>query len=88
MLILPYSIALSDAEARAIERFIERGGIVYADDQTGRMDERCHWRKAPLLAGERKNVLRQRARPRGRGAGLPCGRRVPHHRARISAARG
>lgn len=59
VLILPYSIALSDAEARAIERFIERGGIVYADDQTGRMDERCHWRKAPLFAGERKNVLRQ-----------------------------
>ena len=59
VLILPYSIALSDAEARAIERFLDRGGIVYADDQTGRMDERCHWRKTPLLAGERKNLFRQ-----------------------------
>ena len=59
VLILPYSIALSDAEARAIERFLDRGGMVYADAQTGRMDERCHWRKPPLFAGERKNLLRQ-----------------------------
>jgi hypothetical protein len=63
VLILPYSIALSDAEARAIERFLARGGIVYADDQTGRMDERCHWRKTPLFAGEQKNLLRQAPGP-------------------------
>jgi hypothetical protein len=47
----------------AIERFLERGGIVYADDQTGRMDERCHWRKAQLFSGERKNVIRQAPGP-------------------------
>lgn len=59
VLILPYSIALSDAEARAIERFVARGGTVYADEQTGRMDERCHWRSAPLFAAGHKGVLRQ-----------------------------
>jgi hypothetical protein len=40
ILILPYSIAISDREARAIEQFLERGGIVYADGATGLMDER------------------------------------------------
>jgi hypothetical protein len=59
VLILPYSIALSDAEARAIERFMDRGGTVIADDQTGRMDERCRWRTPPLWPGERKGLLRQ-----------------------------
>jgi hypothetical protein len=48
VLILPYSIAISDKEAAEIERFLRRGGVVYADDQTGRMDERCHWRQKPL----------------------------------------
>jgi hypothetical protein len=50
VLILPYSIAISDKEAREIERFMDRGGIVYGDDQTGRMDERCRWRKETLWA--------------------------------------
>lgn len=63
VLILPYSIALSDAEARAIERFVDRGGTVYADEQTGRMDERCHWRTTPLFAGEHKGILRQAPGP-------------------------
>ncbi len=57
VLILPYSIALSDKEARAIERFMDRGGIVYADEQAGRMDERCRWRKTPLWP-ERKGLVR------------------------------
>lgn len=56
VLILPYSIAISDKEAREIERFMDRGGVVYADDQTGRMDERCRWRKAPLWRGGRKGL--------------------------------
>jgi hypothetical protein len=59
VLILPYSIALSDAEARQIERFLDRGGIVLADDQTGRMDERCHWRKPALWAEGRKGLVLQ-----------------------------
>jgi hypothetical protein len=48
VLILPYSIAITDKEADEIERFMARGGIVYGDEQTGRMDGRCHWRKQPL----------------------------------------
>lgn len=63
VLILPYSIALSDAEARAIEEFVARGGTVYADDQTGRMDDRCHWRSAPLFAAETKGIMRQAPGP-------------------------
>ena len=59
VLILPYSIALSDSEAREIEAFMERGGVVYADEQTGKMDERCRFRKAPLWAGERKGLVRR-----------------------------
>jgi hypothetical protein len=54
VLILPYSIAISDKEAREIERFMDRGGMVYGDDQTGRMDERCRWRKETLWAAARK----------------------------------
>jgi hypothetical protein len=59
VLILPYSIALSDREAQAIDRFLERGGTIYTDEQTGRMDERCHWRKPALFAQERKGVIRR-----------------------------
>jgi hypothetical protein len=58
VLILPYSIAISDREAAEIERFLERGGIVYADDQTGRMDERCRWRTHPLWDSARKGLIR------------------------------
>jgi hypothetical protein len=65
VLILPYSIALSDREIAAIERFLTRGGIVYADEQTGRMDERCRWRRDPALNGERTNLLRGEPREIG-----------------------
>ncbi len=59
VLILPHSIALSDREAREIERFLDRGGIVYADEHTGKMDERCRWRKAPLWAKGRRGLVRR-----------------------------
>ena len=65
VLILPYSIAISDKEARAIERFMDRGGIVYADDQTGRMDERCHWRKQALWAAGYKGFVNSGPRDLG-----------------------
>jgi hypothetical protein len=65
VLILPYSIAISDKEAREIERFMDRGGIVYGDDQTGRMDERCHWRKETLWAAARRGF--ERSGPRDVG---------------------
>jgi hypothetical protein len=60
VLILPYSIAISDKEKAEIERFMRRGGVVYADDQTGRMDERCHWRQKPLWTGPIEGLRRSR----------------------------
>ncbi|HSB13256.1 MAG TPA: beta-galactosidase [Bryobacteraceae bacterium] len=59
VLILPYSIALSDREIQEIERFMDRGGVVYADEQTGKMDERCRWRKAVLWQHGRKGLIRR-----------------------------
>jgi hypothetical protein len=41
LLVLPYSIALSDREAEEIKRFADNGGTVVGDLQTGIMDERC-----------------------------------------------
>jgi hypothetical protein len=58
VLILPYSIAITDKEAQEIERFMARGGTVFGDDQTGRMDGRCHWRKQPLWNDETKGFVR------------------------------
>ena len=58
VLILPYSIAITDKEAREIERFMARGGTVIGDDQTGRMDGRCHWRKQPLWDEQTKGFVR------------------------------
>ncbi|MCZ2155910.1 MAG: beta-galactosidase trimerization domain-containing protein [Bryobacterales bacterium] len=63
VLILPYSIALSDAEVSAIEKFVAAGGVVYADEETGRMDEHCRWRSTPALAGSRAGILRQTPGP-------------------------
>ena len=65
VLILPYSIAISDKEAREIERFMDRGGIVHGDDQTGRMDAHCRWRKEALWAGGHKGF--ERTGPRDLG---------------------
>ena len=65
VLVLPYSIAISDAEAREIERFMDRGGIVYGDEQTGLMDERCRLRKPPLWAEGRKGLVRSAQREVG-----------------------
>ena len=65
VLILPYSIAIGDKEAREIERFMDRGGIVIGDDQTGRMDTRCRWRESALWAAGRKGF--ERGGPRDLG---------------------
>lgn len=61
VLILPYSIALSDAEVRRIDEFLARGGIVYADEEVGRMDERCRWRKEPPWRAPPAGFKRQAA---------------------------
>ena len=58
-LVLPYSIALSDREIAEIEAFVKRGGVVYLDEQAGRMDERCRWRKNPIWQGEARGFIRR-----------------------------
>jgi hypothetical protein len=65
ILILPYSIAISDREAREIERFMDRGGLVYGDDQTGRMDAHCRWRNEALWSAGHKGF--ERTGPRDLG---------------------
>ncbi len=41
LLILPYSIAISAKEAEEIRRFVENGGTIIGDFQTGIMDKHC-----------------------------------------------
>jgi len=65
VLILPYSIAITDKEAQEIERFMARGGTVFGDDQTGRMDGRCHWRAQPLWNEQTKGFVRSGPRNTG-----------------------
>ena len=57
ILILPYSIALSDREIARIEEFAARGGRVYIDEQTGRMDEKLRWRKEQVWRAGKTNFL-------------------------------
>jgi hypothetical protein len=38
---------------------MDRGGVVYADEQTGRMDERCRWRKETPWQNGRKGLVRR-----------------------------
>lgn len=49
VLILPRSIAISDAEAAAMREFVEQGGVLAADSYAGRMDEHCREREAGIL---------------------------------------
>ncbi|MBP3963980.1 beta-galactosidase trimerization domain-containing protein [Paenibacillus lignilyticus] len=48
LLVLPYSIALSAAEAEAITCFVQQGGVIIGDIQTGLMDKHC----TPLAQGQ------------------------------------
>ena len=51
VLVLPQSIALSDAEATAIRAFMAAGGRVLADGEPGLFDGHGRRRPAPALAG-------------------------------------
>jgi hypothetical protein len=51
MLVLPQSIALSDAEAAAIRDFIRADGVVLADGEAGLFDGHGRRRPGPVLAG-------------------------------------
>ncbi|MCM8788699.1 MAG: beta-galactosidase, partial [Candidatus Omnitrophica bacterium] len=49
VLILPYTISLSEGEADAIRKFVASGGTVIADMQTGIMDQHCRPYKTGIL---------------------------------------
>lgn len=49
VLILPLSLSLSAEETKAIEAFVQAGGVVIADAGAGEMDEHCAWQANGLL---------------------------------------
>jgi hypothetical protein len=49
VLVLPYSLALSDREAAEIRRFVEEGGVLLADGAAGLFDEHVAWRETGAL---------------------------------------
>ena len=71
--VLPYSLALSDAEVRALRAFVEGGGVLLADGASGLLDEHANWRASGALdelfgiAGPPADQ-RGRAEARARGA--------------------
>ncbi len=51
VLVLPDSIALTDFEADSIRKFVEGGGVLLADAETGLMDGHGRWQAAGRLDG-------------------------------------
>lgn len=49
--ILPYSVALSDAEVAELQRYVEAGGVLIADARCGLMDAHCSPRSVGALDG-------------------------------------
>lgn len=49
--LLPYSVAISDDEARAFAAYVEAGGTLIADARCGLMDEHCRLREIGALDG-------------------------------------
>lgn len=49
VLVLPYSLALSDREVAQIRRFVEDGGLLLADAAPGLFDEHVGWRESGAL---------------------------------------
>lgn len=43
LFVMPFSVAVTGKEAAEIRKFVEAGGIVIADGQTGVMDGHCKW---------------------------------------------
>jgi hypothetical protein len=51
VLVLPDSLALSSVELAAIRKFVEGGGLLIADAETGLMDQHARWQTSGLLDG-------------------------------------
>ncbi len=43
VLVLPFSVAITDKEVAEIRKFVEAGGVVIADGQAGVMNGHCRW---------------------------------------------
>ena len=79
-LLLPQSVAMSDAECRAIRSFVEAGGTVIADNMTATMDERGkRLSKGQLddLFGIRRASLGWSPQPSGGSLLAPAGVAAP-----------
>jgi hypothetical protein len=50
VLILPKTVALSEKEAKALKEFVEKGGTLIADEETGMVDEHLKGRQASVVA--------------------------------------
>ena len=70
--VLPYSLALSDAEAAEIRGYVEAGGTLIADARTGLMTEHCRPRATgaldDLFGIKRASVAPKAKRPEGKVA--------------------
>lgn len=49
VLILPFSVSITEGEVQAIREFVEGGGILIADGQAGVMDGHARWRERGSL---------------------------------------
>jgi len=67
--LLPYSLALSDAEVAEIERYVRAGGTIIADARIGLMDEHCR----PRVTGALDELFGVRRSAIDPGAPLPEG---------------
>ena len=63
--LLPYSVAISDDEARAFTAYVAAGGTLIADARCGLMDEHCRLREIGALDGL-FGVARAAVDPRGK----------------------
>lgn len=77
LIVLPATLALSDASARLLRAFVERGGVLLADHSLGFYDERLRLRETPVL-DEFFGLQGRRLQPRDQlvlqGRGQPAGR--------------
>jgi hypothetical protein len=56
VLVLPSSVALTDAEVRALEAFVARGGTLVADTQPGILDGHCRKLERPSLDAKKHRL--------------------------------
>jgi hypothetical protein len=76
--VMPFSLALSEAEAVAIRRFVAGGGVLIADGAAGLLDEHANWRRTAAL-DDLFGIDGPPAEERGRRAARAGGRAAVTH---------